>query len=798
MQASLKVVQDLVAKLEDPPFFWQVSRDFNAAADWMANQAMDQLKTVDSDDDPEVGRVLVKSHGESLAERIYSKTVLTPCSETKARRIQVMTRAQTQLRQAHCDEAGRVLPWKRIRHGQLSTPWMRKYIAYLEDQKVVDQGAELPVHHFAMHLGVLWLTSTRPDEDWRLVIPPLMRVDIMAEHHDGKSGGHLRGRRLKQSLRLRYYWPKMLSDIEHYERTCGICQLVKGRLKRQKVPMSAIREVTTHPFQTVSVDSVVNLPLTKDGFRYIVVLVCYFSRYPIAIAVKDISMETFVDVIMTELVTNHGCPERLLSDRGGQFIGDLAKQLYVYLRITKQATTAYHPQSNGLCERFNGTLVEGLKTMAADHPKDWNRELPWFLFAYRTTVHSVTLCTPFELVHGRMARLPYDVMLRDYKEMGLRVKPREYLRKMMVSIGENRARVRRLTKVAREKADSYDALKHKIKTYVVGQQVWLYHPAVPKGVAPKLWIPWRGPFKVMECVSDNVYRLETKMGEPLKGSVSVNRLQAFQDRASWPSHDVEDQQDEALMTIPEDSDPMCHEVLGVPAEIQEVLDERWVPRKNGAQREFRVRMRLQTGRLSEKWLNEKKITAGDLIYQYRAKLFDVERAKDLEVQEGDTMLWDKKSSSGVNGVLRSGLEGTPSMGMLSRSDADKGHWKKVGDLYHEAGGLADGVDDVTSVPVTVGNDEFGREGQVTIEGELMLKQVYKAQVYNPGNLGARKVSLCDEKAYKSPMKPYKPSIKRSFESEFGKQVGGSAYKLKTIVDGWSSTPPGGGLASILE
>ena len=192
--------------------------------------------------------------------------------------------------------------------------------------------------------------------------------------------------------------------------------------------------------------------------------------------------------------------------------------------------------------------------MAADHPTDWDRELPWFLFSYRTTIHSVTQCTPFELVHGRMARLPHDIMLRDYKEMDLRVEPREYLRRMMVTIGDNRERIRRLTKIAREKADGYDRKKHKSRTYVGGQQVWLYHPAVPKGLAPKLWIPWRGPFVVAECMSDNVYRLQTKKGERFKTAVSVNRLQPFHDRAAWPDHDEEDQQDEALMDIPDESD----------------------------------------------------------------------------------------------------------------------------------------------------------------------------------------------------------------------------------------------------
>ena len=377
---------------------------------------------------------------------------------------------------------------------------------------------------------------------------------------------------------------------------------------------------------------------------------------------------------------------------------------------------------------------------------------------------------------------------------------------------------------------------------MVGQQVWLYHPAVPKGRAPKLWIPWRGPFKVVECVSDNVYGLATKTGERLKSLVSVNRLQAFHDRASWPSHEVSDQQDHKLLDIPDDSDPMCHEVLGVPAEIQEVIDERWVPRKSGVQREFRVRMKSRTGRLSEKWLNERKIMAGDLIYLYRSKRFDEERAKDLQVDEGGTMMWEKTNSSGVNGVLHSDLEGMPSMGMLSwsvrnkanlemrksvdscnrctvggspSSDAkdsgrveespssdDKTHGTKtsVDKQPPPNGPLADEKIALPPVkrgnkPLTAEKDGFGRESQVTKKGGKMLKWVYKTQVYNHGKKGALNMSLCeDEKAYKSPMKPYKSSMKRIFETK----VGVRAYKMQSELELWSSTLTGGGLANIAE
>ena len=285
------------------------------------------------------------------------------------------------------------------------------------------------------------------------------------------------------------------------------------------------------------------------------------------------------------------------------------------------------------------------------------------------------------------------------------------------------------------------------------------------------------------------------------------------------------------------------EVMGVPAEIQEVVDERFVSRKNGMQREFRVKMKSQDGRLSERWLQEKKIAAGDLIYLYQSKRFDVERAKDLEVKEGDTMAWERKDSSGVNGVLYSGLEGTSSMGVLSLSGRKQVNWRMaelveaktvegrpssdakepatvegrlpsdeesdVNDMSHSdqrpsvvASGrpMAQERKAVPcSKPLTAEKYGFGRESQVTQGGESMLKGVYKTQEYIQGKKGATGTVLCrDWKAYKSPMKAYKAAMKRIFAGQIDKPVGRHAYKSKSNSDGWSSTPTGGVLARVVE
>jgi hypothetical protein len=124
----------------------------------------------------------------------------------------------------------------------------------------------------------------------------------------------------------------MSKDAHLFENSCIACQMGKSAWWCQVVPLSTIKELTWKPFQSVVEDSVMNLPTTLQGNKHIIVLVNYFSRWPVVIPVKDLSMVTWVKASLKEhFITVYGCPERLVSDCGGQFIGDSALSLYKYL-----------------------------------------------------------------------------------------------------------------------------------------------------------------------------------------------------------------------------------------------------------------------------------------------------------------------------------------------------------------------------------------------------------------------------------------------------------------------------------
>ena len=103
-------------------------------------------------------------------------------------------------------------------------------------------------------------------------------------------------------------------------------------------------------------------------------------------------------------------PEQLHSDQGRQFDSELVKEICVLLQIRKTHTTPYHPQCNGMVERFNRTLLDMLATTIDNHQADWQHHIRKLCLAYNSSIHSTTGISPFFLMFGRQVKLPIDLM----------------------------------------------------------------------------------------------------------------------------------------------------------------------------------------------------------------------------------------------------------------------------------------------------------------------------------------------------------------------------------------------------
>ena len=149
-----------------------------------------------------------------------------------------------------------------------------------------------------------------------------------------------------------------------------------------------------------------------------------------------------------------GIPVEILTDQGSNFTSQLLSELYSMLHIHGIRTTPYHPQTDGLVERFNQTLKAMLRKTAVQEGKDWDLLIPYVLFAYREVPQSSTGFSPFELLYGREVRGPLDVVKETWEAsersnqsvVSYVVNIREKLKKMMALVRENVEKAQKVQK----------------------------------------------------------------------------------------------------------------------------------------------------------------------------------------------------------------------------------------------------------------------------------------------------------------------------------------------------------------
>ena len=135
----------------------------------------------------------------------------------------------------------------------------------------------------------------------------------------------------------------------------------------------------------------------------------YATRYPEAFPLKNIKARQVANCLV-QLFSRVGVPREVLTDQGTNFLSTLLRQVYSLLGIKGIKTTPYHPQTDGLVERFNRTLKTMLRRFVSQTGKDWDEWLLYLLFAYREVPQASTGFSPFELLYGRQVRGPLDLL----------------------------------------------------------------------------------------------------------------------------------------------------------------------------------------------------------------------------------------------------------------------------------------------------------------------------------------------------------------------------------------------------
>lgn len=374
----------------------------------------------------------------------------------------------------------------------------------------------------------------RTDIKDKLVVPLTLVPEILRMCHDSPVVAHQGFQKTLNRVRSVFYWGNIYKHVLNYVKSCDSCVKRRGHRSGGLAPLQRV-PVTTYPMECVAVDAVGPLPLTCSGNKYILVMSDYFTRWPEAYPVPDIKSET-VARILEEFICRHGVPARLITDRGTNFLSHSVSQVYQKLGIEKHTTTAYHPQSDGVVERLNGTLIDSLSHLVDSTQVDWDRHVPFALLAHRSARHSTTKESPAFLIYGRDLRLPYSL----FSDSGqpTYVDFREYAEDLLLRLQRSFSVVKDNLISAAERQEKVRDRISVCKKVNVGDLVHLFVPVVRPGVSRKLSKPNVGPFRVSRRVSPVNFEIVSIHSPGNKQVVHVDRLTKVEERLVFPTLDV--------------------------------------------------------------------------------------------------------------------------------------------------------------------------------------------------------------------------------------------------------------------
>jgi len=360
----------------------------------------------------------------------------------------------------------------------------------------------------------------------QIVLPFHLRGEVLNLLHDHQSGGaHLGISKTLNKIKSRYYWPGYRKDVAIWVLKCTDCMGRKGPKRKPRAPLKTV--ISGFPMERLAMDILGPLPLTRHDNKYVLVVEDYFTKWVEAFPLPDQEASTIASVLVESIFCRWGSPLYLHSDQGKNFDSLLLKEVCKLLGIEKTRTTAYHPMSDGLVERYNRTLLNMLSHYVNDRHNDWDDALQPVMLAYRTSVHESTGFTPHFLWTGREVNLPIDIMFGSLQDT-----PRGDVGKFAWDLkqklhsGYELARSF-LSKSQERQKEVYDRTKH-FRSYEVGDRVGVFFPNIKLGRTKKFAKPWKGPFVISRKLNDLNYEVKPCGSNKGKVIVHFNRLM------SWP------------------------------------------------------------------------------------------------------------------------------------------------------------------------------------------------------------------------------------------------------------------------
>ena len=428
-------------------------------------------------------------------------------------------------------------------------------------------------------------------EHGRLVLPKQLRKTAFHWMHANKESGHLGMSKTQGRMKMRFYFPGLYHYVERQVLGCHKCLQKRGL--KPRADLMPRNNQKGYPGARWSLDLVGPLTETDKGNVYILTAEDVFTRYPVAVPIPDKTAETVAKAFEQAVIAEHGSFSQLLTDNAQELTGHIIQDVAKILGISKVETVPYNPNSSKV-ERFHRTLGDMLRSIVDDNQKDWDDCLPACLLAYRTSVHATTRLTPFFLMRGRECVLPIDLIFprppQEYEVATV------YGQEMAERLDKAFAFVRDQQDKVIKRQVSMATEQFKDKPLTEGELVWYYSPQQQVGRSKKLRRGWRGPFKVVQVISEVTYIIQPTgnwTDKRPRFPVVIHRLQRYFPDTATPTEtsqateaellkelvDVVDENLEATDAVTGETDTK-KAIVEVPKddEVEDIVD--WVTGRN--------------------------------------------------------------------------------------------------------------------------------------------------------------------------------------------------------------------------
>ncbi|GJV91082.1 putative reverse transcriptase domain-containing protein [Tanacetum coccineum] len=258
-------------------------------------------------------------------------------------------------------------------------------------------------------------------------------------------------------------------------------------------------------WERITMDFVSKLPKTSIGHDTIWVIVDRLTKSAHFIPTRATdSMETLTRLYIKEIVSRHGVPISIISDRDSHFTSRFWQSLQNALGTQLHMSTTYHPETDGQSERTIQTLEDMLRACVIDFGKGWDKHLPLVEFSYNNSYHASIKAAPFEALYGRKCRSPVCwAKVGDSQLTGPEI---------IQETTEKIVQIRQRLQAARDRQRSYANIRRKPLEFQVGDRVML-KVSPRKGIfrfgkRGKLNLRYIGPFRILKRIGPVAYKLE--------------------------------------------------------------------------------------------------------------------------------------------------------------------------------------------------------------------------------------------------------------------------------------------------